>query len=217
MTRLRHAISASLSRHGVRAFLRGLSHGAKLLDVGCGNNSPFRVKSQRPDLYYIGLYVGDYNQTLPLLADQYIVVSPEAFVAEIDELAGTVDAVISSHNVEHCDDPAAVIRAIAAAVRHGGCLYMSFPSEQSVTFPKRGGCLNFFDDATHKQVPKFGNIQALLRAAGFEILLAKQRYRPPVLWLLGAMLEPLSRLRRLVLPGTWAFYGFESVIWARRI
>jgi SAM-dependent methyltransferase len=217
MTRLRYAISASLSRHGVRAFLRGLSRGAMLLDVGCGNNSPFRVKSQRPDLYYIGLDVGDYNQTLPLLANRYIVVSPEAFVAEIDELAGTVDAVISSHNLVHCDDPAEVIRAIAGAVKPGGCLYMSFPSEQSVTFPNRGGCLNFFDDSTHKQLPKFGNIQTLLRAVGFEILLAKQSYRPPVLWLLGALMEPLSRLRRLVLPGTWAFYGFESVIWARRV
>jgi SAM-dependent methyltransferase len=217
MTRIRHRISASLSRHGFRAFLRSLSQGAMLLDVGCGNNSPFRVKSQRPDLYYIGLDVGDYNQTLPVLADRYIVVAPEAFVGEIEALAGTLDAVISSHNIEHCDDPAAVISAMAGALKPGGRLYMSFPCESSVGFPHRAGCLNFYDDSTHNQVPSFANIQALLRATGFEILLAKQSYRPPLMWLLGALLEPVSRLRRSILPGTWAFYGFESVIWARRV
>jgi SAM-dependent methyltransferase len=216
MRRIRHKISAIVSRHGFRAFTFSLARGARLLDVGCGNNSPFRVKSQRPDLYYIGLDVGDYNQTLPVLANRYIVVPAAAFVAEIDKLAGTLDAVISAHNIEHCDDPSAVIRAMTSALKPGGRLYMSFPCEQSVRFPNRRGCLNFFDDPTHQHVPRFGDIQDWLRGAGFDIEFAKQRHRPPVLWLLGAFLEPLSRLRGNVMPGTWGFYGFESVIWARK-
>lgn len=216
MRQIRHRISATVSRHGFRAFTFSLAQGARLLDVGCGNNSSFRVKSQRPDVYYIGLDVGDYNQTLPVLANQYIVVPAEAFVGEIVKLAGTLDAVISSHNIEHCDDPSAVIRAMTSAVKHGGRLYMSFPSEQSVNFPKRRGCLNFFDDPTHKHLPRFGDIQVWLREAGFDIEFAEQRYRPPLLWLIGALLEPLSRLRGHVVPGTWGFYGFESVIWARK-
>jgi SAM-dependent methyltransferase len=217
MRHVRQQISAILSRHGFRAFIRGLVHGARVLDVGCGNNSPFRVKSQRPDVYYIGLDVGDYNQTQPEMANQYVVVPPEAFVDEIDKLAGSLDGVISSHNIEHCNDPSAVTLAMALSLKPGGRLYMSFPSEQSVTFPNRGGCLNFYDDPTHQQLPRFNEIQESLRAAGLDIVFAKQRYRPPMLWLLGALMEPISRLRQRIAPGTWAYWGFESVIWATKI
>lgn len=217
MRKLRQKFAAALSPHGFRAFVFALAPHARLLDVGCGNNSPFRVKSQRPDVYYLGLDVGDYNQTLPVLADQYIVVTADAFIGEIDKLSGTVDAIISSHNIEHCDDPPAVIRAMTSALKPGGWLYMSFPSEQSIAFPSRRGCLNFFDDPTHKHLPNFGDIQRWLQDAAFDVEFAQQRYRPPVLWLLGALLEPISRIRGHILPGTWSYFGFESVIWARKV
>jgi 2-polyprenyl-3-methyl-5-hydroxy-6-metoxy-1,4-benzoquinol methylase len=217
MRKIRHRISAAISRHGYRAFAFSLVRGARLLDVGCGNDSPFRVKSQRADVYYIGLDVGDYNQTRPEMANQYVVVSPAAFVAEIGKLAGSLDAVISSHNIEHCNDPQAVILAMASSLKPGGRIYMSFPCEQSVKFPNRRGCLNFFDDPTHQQLPRFDEILSSLRAAGLHIAFAKRRYRPPMLWLLGALLEPVSRLRQRIAPGTWAYWGFESVIWATKI
>lgn len=217
MRQMAHKISATISRHGFRAFTFSLARGARLLDVGCGNNSPFRVKSQRPDVYYIGLDVGDYIQTQPLLADRYIVVPAAAFVGEISKLAGMLDGVISSHNIEHCDDPPAVVSAMTSGLKQGGRLYMSFPCEQSVTFPRRGGCLYFFDDPTHLRVPNFRDVQEWLRSAGFDIEFAEQRYRPPLLWLIGALLEPLSKWRGRILPGTWGYYGFESVIWARKV
>jgi len=213
---LRYFTITQLSKNGYRAFISRLLPGARVLDVGCGNNSPFKLKSQRPDIHYTGLDVGDYNQTSPNLADKYIVVPPAEFVFAIQKFEGEFDAVISSHNIEHCQEPEMVIRAIVAALRQGGCLYLSFPSEQSLSFPSRRGCLNFKDDPTHHDVPQFLAIKQALLAADCEIIVAHQQYQPAMLWLIGALQEPWSRLKGRTLFGTWAFFGFESVIWARK-
>jgi SAM-dependent methyltransferase len=204
------------SPKGRRAFLGRLKDRARLLDVGCGNNSPYRAKRQRPDLYYIGLDIADYHQTKPVLADDYLLSSPEEFPVAIEGLAGTMDAVMSSHNIEHCLDPSRVVRAMGNALKPGGTLYMSFPSEASVNFPSRGGCLNFFDDPTHHALPQYDGILRCLQDAGCTILVAERRYKPLVSRLIGGVLEPVSRVRRHTMFGTWAFYGFESVLWAQR-
>ena len=105
---------------------------------------------------------------------------------------------------------------ITQALAPGGRLYLSFPSEASAGFPSRGGCLNFFDDPTHNTIPNFDRVRQALGEGGLTIEFAARRYRPLVKLLQGLLLEPLSRAKNRVLPGTWALYGFESVIWARR-
>lgn len=202
---------------GKSAFLRSLSQTGKLLDVGCGNNSPWYTKQYLPQWHYTGLDVGDYNQSQPELADEYIVVPPELFSCEIHKLKGTMDAVISSHNLEHCNDGTGVVRFMAQALRSGGRMYLSFPCEASVGFPSRGGCLNFHDDYTHKgSPPDFGETIALLHQEGLKITYATNRYQPPIGWLLGLQSEPASRESREVKLGTWWYWGFEAVIWACR-
>lgn len=206
--------------HGKAAFLGGCPPGATVLDVGCGSNSPVRAKGLRPDITYIGLDVGDYNHTTPpiLHADLYTVVPPGSFAAEIEKFEGRCDAVISSHNIEHCLEPERVLAAMTAALKPGGRLYLSFPAEGSVGFPRRKGTLNFYDDPTHDQLPCYRDVLASLADSGMRIDFARARYRPPVLFLLGLLLEPLSMLTRRTMPGlvTWALYGFESVIWSTR-
>lgn len=217
-TRCRHALVTWLRPRGKLAFLKSLPPGARVLDVGCGNNSPRDAKVLRPDLNYTGLDVGDYNQQDSIrYADAYLLASPAEFAEAIAAHAGRMDAVVSSHNLEHCDDPAAVLAAMAAALRPGGRLFLAFPSEESVRFPRRRGSLNFFDDATHKAVPHWEPVLDALRTRGVTLEYACRRYRPRVLASLGLALEPLSRLVGRNMPGgTWALYGFESVIWGRR-
>jgi SAM-dependent methyltransferase len=218
-TRCRHALVTWLRPRGKLAFLDSLAPGAAVLDVGCGNNSPRDAKVLRPDLVYTGLDVGDYNQQDSIqYADAYVVVPPAEFARAISAHEGRMDAVVSSHNLEHCDDPSAVLAAMAAALRPGGRLYLAFPCEESVGFPRRRGTLNFFDDATHTAVPRWQAVVDALDARGVKPDYACRRYRPALLALLGAALEPLGRLLGRNMPGgsTWALYGFESVIWARR-
>lgn len=218
-TRCRHAPVTWLRPRGKLAFLKSLSPGARVLDVGCGNNSPRDAKILRPDLHYTGLDVGDYNQQDSIrYADAYILVPPAEFANAISAHEGRMDAVISSHNLEHCDDPAAVLNAMVTALRPGGRLFLAFPCEASVRFPRRRGALNFFDDATHKAVPAWEWVLDILRTRGVTLVYTCSRYRPKLLAGVGLALEPLGWLlgRNMPAGSTWALYGFESVIWGRR-
>lgn len=207
-----------LNPRGRNSFVDLCPPRACVLDVGCGNNSPRAFKQLRPDIHYVGIDVGDCRQeTDPLAdADEYVIREPGDFVAGIEGLGRRFDAVVSNHNLEHCDDPEGTVRAMARALVPGGRLFMAFPSAASVSFPSRAGCLNFFDDPTHRQVPDFPRVGAVLREEGVEVVFAAARYRPAVKVVQGLLVEPVSALRKRVMGGTQALYGFESVIWARR-
>lgn len=117
-------ITRLLYPHGRYLFLRSLknSPNTRILDVGCGNRSPENVKSILDKVYYVGIDVGDYNQTSASksCADEYHIVSGEEFACAIENYKDSFDAVISSHNIEHCEEPERVLRAMAASLKTGG-------------------------------------------------------------------------------------------------
>jgi SAM-dependent methyltransferase len=206
-----------LSPRSKAAFLRRLEPRPRIFDIGCGNDSPYFTKTLRPDCHYTGLDIGEYNQHKPNMADDYILTSPAGFTDEIAGRANRFDAIISSHNLEHCNDREGTLKAMLTAVKPGGQIYLAFPCEQSVSFPHRKGTLNYYDDGSHVGVPPdFEAIITTLKADGFSIIFATRRYRPPLLWLIGVLTEPWGRRTGWVKLGTWALYGFESIIWARK-
>lgn len=201
-------------------FLSGIKNdkSIKLLDVGCGNESALAIKRILSEIFYIGLDVGDYNQSSTSfgLMDEYIVVSPESFDSEIEKMENGVDVIISSHNIEHCNEPHRCITAMANALKKGGRMYLAFPSEHSVKLPSRGGTLNFYDDKSHIYLPEFDWIVSELKRCGLTIDHASKIYRPLGLVWRGIKNERASRKKNKVMEGTWALYGFESIIWARK-
>jgi hypothetical protein len=205
-------------RYDKGAFLQQLKHSARILDVGCGNNSPFYVKTMMPMCCYTGLDVGDYNQSRPNLADHYILTTPENFAESICGLTEAFDAVLSTHNFEHCNDRDMTIDAMLNAVGAGGQIYMAFPCEQSVNFPSRQGTLNYYDDPTHVGLPpNFDQLIETIKSHGFRIEFSAKNYKPLVFWILGLINEKRSKSEnRVIWPSTWAYYGFESVIQARK-
>lgn len=213
-------LASRLRTRGKDAFIKKIVAGGQVLDVGCGNNSPFQFKSQRPDLFYVGLDVVDYNQTRAPnhYADRYILTSPEEFASTINSYSLKCDAVVCSHNLEHCLHPQAVLEAMLEALKPGGSLYLAFPCEASVDFPKRRGCLNFHDDATHRMPPEYEKVLATIKSTGLTTEFSCRRYRPLILCFLGLILEPVSWALKTNMPlgSTWALYGFESIIWASR-
>jgi len=206
------------SHHGKGTFIRSLPRGGRILDVGCGNESPAFSRWIRRDLYYIGIDVADYRQEAASIdaADEYHITTPSGFVEEINRFSGSIDGVVSSHNLEHCDDHRAVLKAMVGVLKPGGRMYLSFPCEASARFPHRGGCLNFFDDSTHQHLLSWHAVVEDLRALDMEFEFSACRYRPFLPAFFGLLYEPISALRREVsrTGGTWALYGFESVIWA---
>jgi SAM-dependent methyltransferase len=151
-------------------------------------------------------------------ADEYRITSPSQFAAAIASEVGTMDAVISAHNLEHCDEPAAVLAAMCGALTRSGKLYLSFPCAESVHFPSRRGTLQFSDDPTHREPPLWAAVLVDLEKSGMKVEWQNRRYRPAVPLVLGALLEPISAMNQRVMPlgSTWALWGFESVIWATK-
>lgn len=211
-------LSAIIRPSGKISFISKLKPNSKLFDVGCGNNSPYFVKKILPKCHYTGIDIGDYNQIKPNLADKYIVTTPSDFANEIRRLENTFDAVISTHNLEHCNDRNETLKAMLFALKKDGELFISFPSEGSVNFPSRQGTLNYFDDETHKHTPPiFQSIVDMLDENNFQIIYSIKSYRPFLLRTLGFLFEPISKVRKKVLIGTWEYYGFESIIRAKKL
>mgnify|MGYP002511382286 FL=1 len=211
--------------HGKNAFLCSCAlkfaksnRRIRVLDVGCGNSSVIGIKRILPKSYYIGIDVDDYNLTAEAkaLMEEYHVVDPEEFDEKISEYRNTVDIVISAHNLEHCNKPEIVLKAMIAALRDKGRCYISFPSEVSVNFPHRNGTLNFYDDPTHKKVPQVDEILLEIKNNA-QVLFFSKEYKPLFDWIRGRINEATSKKKKKVLAGTWAYWGFETVIWVERI
>ncbi|WP_353432693.1 methyltransferase domain-containing protein [Polynucleobacter sp. MWH-UH23A] len=188
-----------------------------ILDVGCGNNSWKDFFLLYPTCQYSGLDIQSYG-TINNTFGTNIVVDREDFNLHLKKFANSFDVVFSSHNIEHCDDYKLTFNLLKKATKIDGIIYISFPTEKSTKFPKRSGALNYYSDATHKDPPPdFNYLKRSLCSDGFEILYSSRRYRPAILFFLGLIQEPLSYLLNKNLRFTWGFYGFESVIWAKRI
>jgi len=205
-------------KYCISNFLRIINHNGRLLDVGCGNNSPYNIKMSYPNIVYTGVDVGDYNQTAPNLADNYIVVKPEEFAEAIANLPEFYDTVISSHNLEHCNDREKTLDAMINKLKPGGYLYLSFPTEESINFPgPRKGCLNYYDDSSHNGTPpNYNKIISTLKVNKMRILFAKRSYKPFFAYLYGFFQEARSKKDQEVKIGTWAYWGFETIIWAKK-
>jgi SAM-dependent methyltransferase len=123
----------------------------KLLDVGCGNNSPSITKYWFPNCLYYGLDkdIG-YNNTykdMELMDGFY-----EMDLA--DEQFGEIpleyfDVIVMTHIIEHLFNGDNVIIKLLTKLKPGGYLYLEYPSFKSTKFPSMKGTLNFFDDPTH--------------------------------------------------------------------
>ncbi len=206
-----------LYRHHRIHFLHTLSKRKNLhvLDVGCGNQSAALVKEIRPNTYYTGIDIGDYNQSSMSLGmiDNYVVVGPEDFANAIKGFRESQDVVISNHNIEHTNEPEKCLEAMAESLKPGGRIYIAFPSKLSTLFPSRVGTLNFYDDKTHKNVMDFEVTCSILRNSGIKITYANPSMRGWYLKRLGEREEGLSASMNRVLGATWDYWGFEAIIW----
>jgi SAM-dependent methyltransferase len=150
-----------------------------ILDVGCGNDAVIAVKRALSNFHYTGIDVEVYNMSDISLLDEYILVEPSAFADKLGELADSFDVVISFHNLEHCLEREKTFRNMLRALKKGGLLYLSCPSEKSVHLPSRKGTLNYYDDQTHTGTPPdFAALKQIIAEEGCEILFEAAPYKP---------------------------------------
>lgn len=199
-------------------FIIGLAPSASVLDVGCGNGSPSFFKRLNPSIRYTGLDIAEHGLEAAdhAAADELIFVPSERFAEGITGLGARFDAVVSAHNIEHVEQPEAVLRSMCSVLRPAGRIYVSFPSTASVDFPSRGGCLNFYDDPTHRWLPDLAFVRGVMERCGCRVVVDCHQNQPYIGRVLGAIEEPMSRRRSRVMSFTWHYWGFESVVIAER-
>ena len=212
---LKNLIRNHINPYSFNSFLRSLPKDCKILDVGCGNNSPLRVKKILPNSYYIGLDIMDYNQKSTFLADEYHIVKESEFFKKISRFKN-LDVVISHHNLEHVNNRELTFKAMKKCLKKGGIMYLVTPCEESVNFPSREGTLNYYDDKTHKYKPiKFDWIKSELKNDNFYIIKSIKQYKPLIYFLIGYFKE-FSRPKKVTFYA-WCFFGFESIFISKKL
>jgi 2-polyprenyl-3-methyl-5-hydroxy-6-metoxy-1,4-benzoquinol methylase len=111
--------------------------GATVLDIGCGKTLR-KIYGLFPNINYVGIdindhFVGDGHQ----IAGSYITIKVDEFQRHLADAAGSYDAVISSHNLEHIEQRDEALVNTIRPVKKGGIIYLSFPSSRSLVLPKR--------------------------------------------------------------------------------
>jgi len=215
LSKIKDFIRNNINPYNFDTFLRKLPNDSTILDVGCGNNSPRRVKKILPHSYYIGIDIQNYNQQSAELADEYHIVDKSKFNKKISSFKN-IDVVISYHNLEHVDNRAVTFKAMRDCLKKKGIIYLVTPSEKSIYFPSRKGTLNYFDDSTHKENPvSFNWILEELKNDKFQIIKSIKAYKPIFYYMIGLLKEFTTP--KVTDFYAWCFYGFESIVITKKI
>ena len=193
----------------------------RILDIGCGNNSPTTTKRWFPGCHYSGADIAQYN-----LSEEDTAAMDTFYPLGIDGSGysaipdSSYDFVILHHVVEHMDAQAPILATICSKLRPGGYIWIAFPSLRSLSLPSAEGTLQFCDDPTHVYVPDVREVSNILLANGVKVLHAG-RSRDLVRTLLGAAILPWAFLKRLVTgrlscKGLWYILGFEDHVFGQR-
>jgi SAM-dependent methyltransferase len=193
----------------------------RILDIGCGNNSPSTTKHWFPNCHYSGADIERYNNE-----DEDIAAIDDFYPLGIDGSGyGAIpdcsyDFVILHHVVEHMPDPTPILSVICSKLKPGGCIWIAFPSIRSLSLPSAEGTLQFCDDATHVHVPGIREISNVLLSHGVKVLHAG-RSRDFIRSMIGAAILPFAFLRRVITgrlsnKGLWYILGFEDHVFGQR-
>ena len=193
----------------------------RILDIGCGNNSPSVTKHWFKGCHYSGADIAVYRNNESDLAamDEYyqVGVDGSGYDAIPDE---SYDFIILHHVVEHMSNAAELLAVIAAKLKPGGYIWIAFPSYRSLSLPSASGTLQFCDDATHVYLPDPREITNVLLSNQVKVIHAG-RSRDFLRTLLGALILPLAVIRKLSTgklssKGLWYILGFEDHVFGQR-
>lgn len=214
---IKRLIRSLIESRGKISFLLKTASSSSLLDVGCGNNSVRLIKSINSSIVYTGVDIADYNLSddSKALIDRYILADVNSFSEQI-RTAGNFDYILSSHNLEHCNNWEETLEAMCFSLKPGGRLFISTPTIKSAYFPSRRGTLNFHDDITHKSPIPCDAIIHKLESLGLAVEFSSSSYKPLIPRIIGWMQEQRSTRQSQVLKFTWAYWGFECVVWAKK-
>jgi len=145
-----------------------------LLDLGTGNGETLgHIAELRPDLRLFAVDKAGQPDGYPA-GCQF-----QQADLERDRLMwpdGSMDAITSTHLVEHLHDLSLLIAETARVLKPGGRAYFETPHPKSLILSSQKGPaagtfpLNFFDDLTHVRPVSTGALAHWVRRAGLEVV-----------------------------------------------
>lgn len=155
---------------------RPTAHGARLLDLGCGDGS-FLVRARNCGWTAYG---ADPDPSAAAhLKGQGI----EVRLGGIEQFAGeqeSFDAITLSHVIEHLHDPLHVLRQCHALLRPGGLLWIETPNIESLGHKIYKECWRDIDAPRHLVLFSPQSLRRALREAGFSAPRVLARPSPTV-------------------------------------
>jgi 2-polyprenyl-3-methyl-5-hydroxy-6-metoxy-1,4-benzoquinol methylase len=193
----------------------------RILDIGCGNNSPSTTKRWFPGCHYAGADIQSYNlneeDSAAMDAFYDLGADGSGYSLIPDE---SYDFVILHHVLEHMSAPAATLAVICSKLKPGGYIWIAFPSLRSLSLPSAEGTLQFCDDPTHIYVPDVREVSNILITNGVKVLHAG-RSKDFIRAMIGAAILPWALLKKLITGrlsgrGLWYILGFEDHVFGQR-
>lgn len=197
--------------------------GLRILDVGCGNNSPSVTKRWFPGCNYTGADIQHYNlgEADDAAMDAFYLLGADGSGYDAIPEA-SYDFVILNHVIEHIVEPAPVLAKLCTKLKPGGYIWVAFPSLRSLELPPSvDETLNFCDDPTHVYLPSVREVANVLLANGVTVVHAG-RSREGVLTTLGDCVKFAKRMLVKMLTGRfsgrgmWYLLGFEDHVLGHR-
>lgn len=195
----------------------------RILDIGCGNNSPSVTKRWFPGCHYAGADIQRYNLSGEddAAMDAFFLLGADGsgYEAIPDD---SYDFVILNHVLEHMAEPGPILAALCSKLKPGGYIWIAFPSLRSLGLPSsEDETLQFCDDPTHVYLPDVREVANVLLANGVKVLHAG-RSREGLFTTLGDVVKLLKRLLKRMVTGRfsghglWYLLGFEDHVLGQR-
>lgn len=191
-----------------------------LLDIGAGNHSAAHLKLAMPNCRYHGIdRVRDYANSPEDFALMERFWELDLTRLEFEAIPDNFfDAMLMTHVIEHLPNGDDVLKALVPKLRHGGLIYIEFPSTRSTRLPSMAGTLNFYDDPTHCRLYTVDELTQALSESGCEIKSSGVRRDWWRIVLMPATV-PYHRVKRgsLVASDFWDVMGFADYVLALRL
>jgi ubiquinone/menaquinone biosynthesis C-methylase UbiE len=196
------------------AFVASLNDKGKvLLDVGCGFDSVLKLKRHAPLATFDGADIERYYMTEEGVRAMrnYWLFPPDGFMENLLSTGEQYDGIVLSHVIEHVKDPHVFLQQLVALLKDGGKVYVSTPAPESLNFPSlKMGCLNFRDDPTHESPFPLKEWMESNSDSISSCFIPRHRGNL-LLYILGWVSWPYTRLTKRITPFTWYAFGFESI------
>lgn len=192
----------------------------RLLDVGCGNHSPSKIKKLFPQSEYYGIdldrssYAYDEEDNKAMTAFYEMDLTKLEFDAVPDDY---FDMILMAHIIEHLHNGDEVIARLSGKLKKGGYIYIEYPSERSKKLPSMHGSLNFHDDKTHVRVYSVPELKTLLQGLNFTVINGGTRREwTYILAMPARIIGHWIKGKKLVGNIFWDLLGFAEYVFAQK-